>query len=75
MVGARGATLNSPNPMSLPRMDAPADAATREPRFPKWAAALADQTAFDQEQARLGEAFTRARDAYETLAGVFARVH
>jgi hypothetical protein len=28
-----------------------------------------------QEQARLGELFTSARDAYETLAGVFSRVH
>jgi hypothetical protein len=28
-----------------------------------------------QEQARLGELFTLARDAYETLAGVFSRVH
>jgi phenylpropionate dioxygenase-like ring-hydroxylating dioxygenase large terminal subunit len=44
--------------MSLPRMDAPVDAAAREPRFPKWAAALTDQNAFDQERARLGRFWT-----------------
>jgi phenylpropionate dioxygenase-like ring-hydroxylating dioxygenase large terminal subunit len=38
-------------------MDAPIEAA-REARFPKWAAALTDQDAFAQEQARLGRIWT-----------------
>lgn len=38
-------------------MDAPAEIA-KEPRFPKWAAALTDQSAFQQEQARLGRIWT-----------------
>ena len=38
-------------------MDAPAEAA-RETRFPKWAAALTDLDAFQQEQARLGRIWT-----------------
>ncbi len=38
-------------------MDAPNDA-SREARFPKWAAALTDQNAFQQEQARLGRVWT-----------------
>ena len=38
-------------------MDAPAEG-TREARFPRWAAALADQDAFRQEQARLGRIWT-----------------
>lgn len=38
-------------------MDAPTQAA-RELRFPKWAAAITDQDAFDQEQARLGRIWT-----------------
>jgi phenylpropionate dioxygenase-like ring-hydroxylating dioxygenase large terminal subunit len=38
-------------------MDAPTETA-REARFPKWAAALTDQGAFQQEQARLGHIWT-----------------
>jgi hypothetical protein len=38
-------------------MDAPTEN-TREARFPKWAAALSDQDAFQQEQARLGHIWT-----------------
>jgi phenylpropionate dioxygenase-like ring-hydroxylating dioxygenase large terminal subunit len=38
-------------------MDAPTEAA-REARFPKWAAALTDHDAFQQEQARLGRIWT-----------------
>ena len=38
-------------------MDAPTES-TRESRFPKWAAALTDHDAFQQEQARLGRIWT-----------------
>jgi phenylpropionate dioxygenase-like ring-hydroxylating dioxygenase large terminal subunit len=38
-------------------MDAPTEI-PREPRFPKWAVALTDQHAFEQEQARLGRVWT-----------------
>jgi len=38
-------------------MDAPLEAA-REARFPKWAAAITDPNAFQQEQARLGRVWT-----------------
>ncbi len=38
-------------------MDTPTEVA-REARFPKWAAALTDQDAFQQEQARLGRIWT-----------------
>ena len=38
-------------------MDAPTETG-REARYPKWAAALTDQDAFRQEQARLGRIWT-----------------
>ena len=38
-------------------MDAPTETG-REARYPKWAAALTDQDAFQQEQARLGRIWT-----------------